>query len=121
MQALQSYQAILVTPSPFDKLLEGERSAPSQRQLAGLQVFLDLSCSDGHDGPLFRADPAALQVPHGIVPGIEGRLRGAAVEGDDATVGYGDRARVGGGAADTVRVRAMWGWSGVWSGGAADP
>lgn len=51
-QALQAYQSTLVTPSPFDRFLEGDMSALSQQQLAGLQVFLDRGCSDCHDGPL---------------------------------------------------------------------
>lgn len=51
-RALQAYQSTLVTPSPFDRFLEGDMSALSQQQVAGLQVFLDRGCSDCHDGPL---------------------------------------------------------------------
>lgn len=51
-QALQAYQSTLVTPSPFDRFLEGDMSALSKQQVAGLKVFLDRGCSDCHDGPL---------------------------------------------------------------------
>ena len=50
--ALQTYQATLVTPAPFDRYLEGDLAALNPRQLAGLQVFLDRGCADCHDGPL---------------------------------------------------------------------
>lgn len=51
-QALQSYQATLVTPAPFDRFLQGDHTALGPPQLAGLQVFLDRGCADCHDGPL---------------------------------------------------------------------
>lgn len=51
-QALQAYQAGLITPAPFDRFLEGDLEALNKAQLAGLQVFLDRGCSDCHSGPL---------------------------------------------------------------------
>lgn len=50
--ALQAYQATLITPAPIDRFLEGDRSALTHQQLAGVQVFMDRGCSDCHSGPL---------------------------------------------------------------------
>lgn len=51
-QALQAYQATLITPAPFDRYLAGDSSALSESQRHGLRVFLEIGCADCHDGAL---------------------------------------------------------------------
>jgi len=51
-KALEAYQSTLVTPSAFDRFLEGNLSALTTPQKAGLRVFLDAGCADCHSGPL---------------------------------------------------------------------
>jgi cytochrome c peroxidase len=52
-RALESYQATLVTPAPFDRWLAGEDQALSARQQAGLQKFIAAGCAGCHGGALF--------------------------------------------------------------------
>ena len=51
-QALQAYQATLVTPAPFDRFLQGDTNALTAAQKHGLRTFLDTGCADCHDGAL---------------------------------------------------------------------
>jgi cytochrome c peroxidase len=52
-KALESYQASLVTPAPFDRWLAGAEQAMTARQKAGLQKFIAAGCGACHGGPLF--------------------------------------------------------------------
>jgi cytochrome c peroxidase len=52
-KALESYQATLVTPAPFDRWLAGDDRALDARQEAGLQKFVASGCAGCHGGPLF--------------------------------------------------------------------
>lgn len=51
-RALEAYQAMLVTPAPFDRFLAGEPTALNGAQKTGLRLFLDLGCADCHSGTL---------------------------------------------------------------------
>jgi cytochrome c peroxidase len=51
-RAIAAYQATLVTPAPFDRFLAGDDAALSQRQKAGLRVFMATGCGACHNGPL---------------------------------------------------------------------
>ncbi len=51
-EALQAYQATLITPAPFDLFLAGEPGALDATQLRGLEIFLSAGCADCHHGPL---------------------------------------------------------------------
>jgi cytochrome c peroxidase len=51
-RALAAYQAMLVTPAPFDRFLSGNDAALSARQKAGLRAFIATGCGGCHNGPL---------------------------------------------------------------------
>lgn len=49
--AIGAFERKLVTPSPFDKWLEGDDSALTEEQLAGLDTFINTGCAACHNGP----------------------------------------------------------------------
>lgn len=51
-RALESYQATLVTPAPFDRWLAGDEQALGARQKAGLRQFIASGCAGCHGGAL---------------------------------------------------------------------
>jgi cytochrome c peroxidase len=51
-RALESYQATLATPAPFDRYLAGEAGALTPREQAGLREFIAAGCAGCHNGPL---------------------------------------------------------------------
>lgn len=51
-EALQAYQATLVTPTAFDRFLGGESAALNAVEREGLRTFLAVGCADCHRGPL---------------------------------------------------------------------
>lgn len=50
-KAIGAFERGLVTPSPFDEFLGGKLTALDSKQLAGLQLFLDVGCTQCHNGP----------------------------------------------------------------------
>jgi cytochrome c peroxidase len=51
--ALEAYQRTLRTPAPFDRWLAGDDRAMGERQVRGLQRFVQMGCAGCHNGPLF--------------------------------------------------------------------
>ena len=51
LQAIGAFERGLVTPSPFDRYLEGEEQVLDSSQSRGLEHFLRLGCADCHNGP----------------------------------------------------------------------
>lgn len=52
-KALATYQRTLVTqPTRFDRFLEGDESALAQREVTGLNKFINGGCADCHSGPM---------------------------------------------------------------------
>jgi cytochrome c peroxidase len=51
--ALEAYQATLVTPAPFDAWLAGDDTALTAGQREGLELFTTTGCVSCHSGPLF--------------------------------------------------------------------
>lgn len=51
-QALMVYQRTLRTPAPFDAFLNGDDTALTPRQRAGLDKFVSSGCAGCHNGPL---------------------------------------------------------------------
>lgn len=49
-RALAAFERTLLTPSRFDKYLQGDLAALDPREKDGLQVFFDLGCSSCHNG-----------------------------------------------------------------------
>ena len=49
-RALQSYQATLTTPAPFDRFLGGDDTALTERQKSGLTTFIATGCAACHNG-----------------------------------------------------------------------
>jgi cytochrome c peroxidase len=52
-KAVAAYQATLLTPSRFDRFVEGDLKALTRPQRAGLRAFIDAGCATCHNGPLF--------------------------------------------------------------------
>jgi len=50
-RAIQAYLTTLVTPTPFDAYLRGDRNALTADQQAGLEVFISTGCANCHNGP----------------------------------------------------------------------
>jgi cytochrome c peroxidase len=48
--ALGAFERTLLTPSPFDEYLHGDREALDVTQRVGLETFLDLGCASCHNG-----------------------------------------------------------------------
>jgi cytochrome c peroxidase len=49
-RALETYQATLTTPAPFDRFLAGDDAALSARQKSGLRTFIATGCGGCHNG-----------------------------------------------------------------------
>jgi cytochrome c peroxidase len=49
-RAIGAFERRLVTPSPFDKFLEGDTKALDKKQLAGLDDFMTIGCITCHNG-----------------------------------------------------------------------
>ncbi|WP_338696000.1 MULTISPECIES: cytochrome-c peroxidase [Bradyrhizobium] len=50
-KAIEAFEATLITPAaPFDQYLEGDAYALSDRQKAGLKLFIEKGCSSCHNG-----------------------------------------------------------------------
>ena len=49
--AIAAFEAQLLTPSRFDKFLEGDRKALTDEEIAGLVRFANLGCTTCHNGP----------------------------------------------------------------------
>jgi len=49
--AVGAFVRTLVTPSRFDRFLQGEDAALSDKELRGLDTFLTVGCADCHNGP----------------------------------------------------------------------
>jgi cytochrome c peroxidase len=63
-KAIEIYEFTLRTPAPFDAWLNGDDSAMSAQQLAGLQKFIDIGCGGCHGGPLIGGE---MLQPFGVV------------------------------------------------------
>lgn len=51
-KAIGAFERKLVTPSAFDRFMAGDLTALDDRQLVGLQTFIDVGCTQCHTGPL---------------------------------------------------------------------
>lgn len=49
-KALAAFERTLLTPSRFDRYLEGERGALDAHEKAGLRTFFDMGCTSCHNG-----------------------------------------------------------------------
>ncbi len=49
-KAIEAYEATLTTPAPFDAWLNGDDTAMTEDQLAGLELFMDKGCASCHNG-----------------------------------------------------------------------
>jgi cytochrome c peroxidase len=51
-KAIGVFERTLLVPAPYDDFLEGDLTALEGEQLRGLQLFLDVGCTQCHSGPL---------------------------------------------------------------------
>jgi cytochrome c peroxidase len=49
-RAIETYEATLTTPAPFDRFLAGDDNALTERQKAGLKTFVSTGCAGCHNG-----------------------------------------------------------------------
>ncbi len=49
-RAIESFEATLITPSPFDAYLNGDDTALNDEEKAGLSLFMDKGCASCHNG-----------------------------------------------------------------------
>jgi cytochrome c peroxidase len=49
-KAIEAFEATLITPAPFDAYLNGDASALTDEQKAGLELFMDKGCTACHAG-----------------------------------------------------------------------
>lgn len=62
-RAVAAYERTLITPNaPFDRYVEGDKSAMTEQQLRGMQTFLTSGCLACHSGPAFNGP----QLPEGV-------------------------------------------------------
>lgn len=50
-RAIAAFEAGLLTPAPFDELLQGRADALDEQQLRGLGLFIEVGCTTCHMGP----------------------------------------------------------------------
>ena len=50
-KAIGAFERTLVTPSPFDSFLAGQKEALTEQQQSGLNAFLEAGCVTCHEGP----------------------------------------------------------------------
>ena len=50
-KAIGAFERKLVTPAPFDRFMQGDTTALDEKQLYGLQLFIDSACVTCHTGP----------------------------------------------------------------------
>jgi cytochrome c peroxidase len=55
-RAIEAYESTLRTPAPFDLYLNGQTDVLSDKQVAGLQFFMELGCADCHSGQLIGGE-----------------------------------------------------------------
>ena len=55
-KAIGAFERTLLTPSRFDKFLEGELTALNDKELAGVETFINVGCVACHMGPLLGGD-----------------------------------------------------------------
>lgn len=60
--AIANFERTLITPSRFDKFLEGDSKALTKAEQEGLQVFLDKGCAACHNGVNLGGTMQAFQV-----------------------------------------------------------
>lgn len=51
-KAIGAFERKLVTPAPFDEFMGGDEEALNEKQLRGLQTFMDAGCVSCHNGPV---------------------------------------------------------------------
>ena len=49
-KAIEAFEATLITPAPFDRFLNGDETALSDKQKVGLELFVDKGCAGCHGG-----------------------------------------------------------------------
>ena len=55
-EALEAYQATLITPARFDRFLGGDSGALDPAERSGLALFMELGCADCHSGALLGGE-----------------------------------------------------------------
>ena len=83
-KAIGAYERTLVTPSRFDRFLDGDAAALTQPEQAGLKTFMEVGCVTCHNGPAVGGgmfQKLGMALPY---PGLkdEGRVKVTKIETD---------------------------------------
>jgi len=63
-KAIAAYERTLITPnSPYDKYVEGDKSAMTEQQVRGMEKAVELGCTSCHSGPAFNGAGAFQRFP----------------------------------------------------------
>ena len=54
-KAIGAFERTLITPSRFDKYMNGDSNALNDKEKHGLKLFVETGCNSCHQGPLFGA------------------------------------------------------------------
>lgn len=60
--AIATFERTLITPSKFDRFLEGDEKALNKEEQAGLKMFLDKGCASCHNGVNLGGSMQAFQI-----------------------------------------------------------
>jgi cytochrome c peroxidase len=63
-RAIAAYERTLITPhSPYDRFVQGDKTALDAQQQRGMQLFASLGCQGCHSGATFSGAPAKVGTP----------------------------------------------------------
>lgn len=64
VRAIAAFERTLVTPnSPYDRFVQGDKSAISKEQIRGMKLFANVGCTECHSGPAFNGWEAGSARP----------------------------------------------------------
>ncbi|QWK20145.1 MAG: cytochrome-c peroxidase [Hydrogenobacter thermophilus] len=63
-KAISAFERTLITPSRFDKFLQGDLNALTKEEKDGLKIFMEVGCASCHNGPALGGN---MLVKFGIV------------------------------------------------------
>ena len=62
--AIAAYERTQITPgSPYDRYVQGDKSALTAQQQRGMQTFVDIGCQGCHSGVVFAGPPLPMGTP----------------------------------------------------------
>lgn len=64
-KAIAAFERTLITPNgPFDRYLQGEKTAMSESQIRGMKLFESIGCTECHSGPALNGWQPGVETVH---------------------------------------------------------